>query len=256
MGFLHEGHLSLIRTAREECDVVIASIFVNPTQFAEDEDLDDYPRDEEGDAEKCRETGVDILWVPHVDEVYEEDHSTEVSVSGLTDGLCGASRPSHFDGVTTIVTKLFNLVQPNRAYFGEKDYQQLAVIRRMVRDLNFPINIVGVPIVRDENGLALSSRNSYLNEEQRQAGLLLNKALERARTEWVRGNRKPSELRREMRELIDASEHTKIDYIEVVDPVTLTDLTAEDSEPDEALAALAVFVGNTRLIDNRRLDRD
>lgn len=256
MGFLHEGHVSLMRRASAECDFVVATIFVNPTQFAEGEDLDSYPRDAEGDAAKCEAAGVGILWTPDVRHVYQTDHTTEVHVSGLTAGLCGTSRPEHFSGVTTIVSKLFNIVGPDRAYFGEKDYQQLAVIRRMVRDLDFPIEIIGVPIVRDHDGLALSSRNTYLSASERDAALSLSRALAKARDAWKGGERRPVKLRRLIRDEIESTNLTRVDYVELVDPVDLEDLTQREEPVTTALAALAVHVGNTRLIDNRRLDLD
>lgn len=254
MGFLHEGHLSLMRKAREECDVVVATIFVNPTQFEQGEDLDSYPRDARGDADKCADAGVDLLWTPAVSTVYEPDHSTEVKVSGLTAGLCGQSRPNHFAGVTTIVSKLFNLTQPDRAYFGQKDYQQLAVIRRMVRDLDFPIDIVGMPIVREPDGLAMSSRNAYLSERERKAGLCLSRALDAAQLAWNAGERIPSQLRDAMRRVVNDEPLARIDYAEIVDPTTLEDLTEQNQPVEQALGVLAVFIGETRLIDNARID--
>lgn len=256
MGFLHDGHVSLMRRANAECDFVVATIFVNPTQFAEGEDLDSYPRDADGDAAKCEAAGVNLLWTPEVSQVYQADHTTEVHVSGLTAGLCGTSRPEHFSGVTTVVSKLFNLVDPDRAYFGEKDYQQLAVIRRMVRDLDFRVEVIGVPIVRDNAGLALSSRNTYLSAPERDAALSLSRALSKARDAWKGGERRPAELQRLIRDVIESTKLTTIDYVEVVDPVDLEDLTNVTEPVRTALVALAVHVGETRLIDNRRLDLD
>lgn len=253
MGFLHEGHLSLMRQARKDNDLVVVSIFVNPTQFGPNEDLDRYPRDPEGDLAKCKDVGVDIVWMPTTDSMYAPDHSTTVQVRDLTDRLCGASRPGHFDGVTTIVSKLFHRVRPDRAYFGQKDYQQLAVIRRMVRDLDMPIDIVGMPIVRDPDNLALSSRNKYLSDAHRKDALLLSQSLQHATTRWQAGERSADVLIDEVQTRIEQGEHTRIDYIELVDAHTLRSLREEASEAP--VLALAVFVGETRLIDNARLDQ-
>lgn len=252
MGFLHEGHLSLMRQARKDNDILVVSIFVNPTQFGENEDLDQYPRDPDGDFEKCKNVGADIVWMPNTDAMYASDHSTTVHVSDLTDRLCGAARPGHFDGVTTIVSKLFHRVQPDRAYFGQKDYQQLAVIRRMVRDLDMPVEVIGLPIVRDADGLALSSRNKYLTPAHRQDALLLSKSLEHARRRWQNGARDADVLIDAMRSQIETGEHTRIDYIELVDAHTLRPIRETPSETP--VAVLAVYVGDTRLIDNARLD--
>lgn len=253
MGFLHEGHLSLMRQARKDNEVVITSIFVNPTQFGPNEDLDRYPRDPDGDIEKCRRAGVDYIWMPDVSTVYAENHSTTVHVEGLTNSLCGASRPGHFDGVTTVVAKLFNSTRADRAYFGEKDFQQLAVIRRMVRDLDMPVDVIGMPIVRDPDGLALSSRNKYLDASHRADGLRLSQALEAARQGWEAGERDANALIRTMREHIEGGTHVDIDYIELVDADTL--LPHADQATERPVAVLAVRVGSTRLIDNARLDR-
>lgn len=253
MGFLHEGHLSLMRQARKENELVFVSIFVNPTQFGPNEDLDRYPRDPEGDLAKCQSVGVDFIWMPDVDTVYSPDHSTTVHVEGLTSGLCGAARPGHFDGVTTVVTKLLNRIGPDRAYFGAKDFQQLAVIRRMARDLDMRTEIIGMPIVRDADGLALSSRNKYLSAADRQDGLLLSAALEAARQQWHAGTRSEDALRAAMQDVLRAGANTRVDYIEIVDRDTL--LPLRDAPSEQPVAALAVFVGNTRLIDNARLDQ-
>lgn len=255
MGFLHEGHLSLMRQARQENEVVIVSIFVNPTQFGPNEDLDRYPRDPDGDTEKCRSVGVDYIWMPDVASVYASDHSTTVHVDGLTSGLCGASRPGHFDGVTTVVAKLFNRTGANRAYFGEKDFQQLAVIRRMVRDLDMPIDVIGLPIVRDPDGLALSSRNKYLDAADREDGLRLSRALEQARQQWQAGERDPQLLIEAMRQTLTTGSAIRVDYVELVDRDSLVPLSTKMSA--HPVAALAVVVGGgTRLIDNARLDRE
>lgn len=254
MGFLHEGHLSLMRAARAENEVVIASIFVNPTQFGPNEDLDRYPRDPEGDAQKCRDVGVDYLWMPESpSEVYASDHSTTVDVQGLTDGLCGAARPGHFQGVTTVVTKLLLSTAATRAYFGEKDFQQLAVIRRMVRDLDLPTRIIGMPIVRESSGLALSSRNKYLSDDHRTLALRLSQSLEAARLLWQAGERSDDVLTARIREILGDDSDVRIDYIQLVDADTLR--PHRQVPTTQPLLALAVFVGPTRLIDNARLDR-
>ena len=239
MGFLHEGHLSLMRLARAQCDHLVVSIYVNPLQFGPNEDLDRYPRDPEGDAAKCMSMGVDTLFLPET--LYADGHSTTVSVSGLTAGLCGASRPGHFDGVTTVVARLFGLVQPHAAIFGEKDYQQLAVIRRMVRDLCLPVEIIGGELVRDEDGLALSSRNKFLDTESRARALSLRRTLLTMRDH-------PS---REVSARLSAGrgvlEVDKVDYLEIVHPDTLTPLHEIDGP---ARALVAAWIGKTRLIDN------
>lgn len=239
MGFLHEGHLSLMKRAREVCDHVVVSIYVNPLQFGSTEDLDHYPSDPEGDAAKCAAVGVDTLFTPL--SLYDADHSTTVRVSGLTGGLCGASRPEHFDGVTTVVARLFGIVQPNVAVFGEKDYQQLAVIRRMVLDLGMGIEIIGGPLIRDHDGLALSSRNQYLDESNRRRALSLHRALNNMAQATT-----PSTAARLAvgRAVIEAD---SVDYLEIVDPDSL--------EPVEQIegpvrALVAAWIGNTRLIDN------
>jgi len=239
MGFLHEGHLSLMQRARKECDHLVVSIYVNPLQFGPNEDLDTYPRDHEGDAAKCAAVGVDTLFLPPT--LYDSDHSSTVSVSGLSERLCGANRPGHFDGVTTVVARLFGLVQPSIAIFGEKDYQQLAVIRRMVRDLCMNIDIVGAPLVRDTDGLALSSRNKYLNDADRARALTLHRALHA-----IRDDSDPDANKRIVaaRKILDAD---KIDYLEVVDPLSLEPV---DRINGPARALVAAWIGTTRLIDN------
>jgi pantoate--beta-alanine ligase len=247
MGFLHEGHLELMRVARRLAEKVIVSIFVNPTQFGPNEDFEKYPRDREGDLAKVESVPVDIAFLPTVSEMYPEGARTTVSVKGLTEHLCGLSRPGHFDGVTTVVAKLFNITKPHVAVFGQKDYQQLAVISRMVADLNMDLEIVGVPTVREQDGLAMSSRNAYLSKEERLSALCLKKALDRAASLFASGERDPKRLRLEMEGIIRAHPFTDIDYVSVCDPVTLEEL----NEPKAtALAALAVRVGKTRLIDN------
>lgn len=239
MGFLHAGHTSLMDLARTRCDRLIVSIFVNPKQFGPNEDLDVYPRDPEGDAAKCRAHGCDALFIPGA--FYPQDFSTTVALGGLTEGLCGARRPGHFEGVTTVVARLFGVAQPHVAVFGEKDFQQLAVIRRMVRDLAMPIDIVGGPLIRDPDGLAMSSRNAYLSPERRQQGLTLHKALFAMRDADTRD---VAALKALGAELLDVD---RVDYLEVVDADTLQPLTTVDRP---ARALVAAFVGPTRLIDN------
>ncbi|RLA92496.1 MAG: pantoate--beta-alanine ligase [Deltaproteobacteria bacterium] len=248
MGYLHEGHLSLMKCARKENDVVVISIFVNPIQFAPGEDYERYPRDEEGDIRKAKEAGVDIVFIPDVKDMYSDNYSTYVEEKVLSAGLCGARRPGHFKGVTTIVAKLFNIVKPHRAYFGKKDYQQLRVIERMARDLNFDIEIIGCPIVREPDGLAMSSRNVYLNQEERKSALCLYKSLLLAQNMIKKGERNPAIIRKTMEEFILKHPHVKkIDYIEIVDRYTLQPV---DKLTGNELIALAVFVGPARLIDN------
>jgi pantoate--beta-alanine ligase len=247
MGFLHEGHLELMRIAKRHADVVIVSIFVNPAQFGPAEDFDRYPRDTEGDLEKARSVGVDIVFLPSVPEIYPDGYQTKVSVDRLTKHLCGVSRPGHFDGVTTVVAKLFNITKPHIAVFGQKDYQQLTVISRMVRDLNMDLDIVGVPTFREPDGLAMSSRNAYLDPEQRRSALSLKKSLDLARHLLEKGERRAEEVKKAVEGLILSHPHTAIDYVTLCDPVTLEDVETLEAE---TLLALAVKVGNTRLIDN------
>lgn len=252
MGCFHEGHLSLMRRAREENGFVVVSLFVNPTQFGPSEDFREYPRDLDCDARLAEEVGVDLIFNPSVEEMYPEGYQTCVEVGKLSEGLCGASRPGHFRGVATVVLKLFNIVQPDRAYFGRKDYQQLKVIERMVRDLNLPVEIVGMPIVREPDGLAMSSRNAYLSPEEREAALALSKSLSYAQGLLGKGIVSGEELRRRVEEFIQREPLARIDDVAVVDPETL-DRLAEVK--DEAVLALAVRIGGTRLIDNALLAR-
>jgi len=247
MGYLHEGHLSLVRIAQEHADVVVVSIFVNPTQFAPGEDLDKYPRDFERDEQACRDAGADIIFYPSVDDIYAKDQSVYVEEEKLSCGLCGASRPGHFRGVTTIVAKLFNLVLPDVAVFGEKDAQQLRVIRRMVRDLDFPVKILSGPTVREPDGLAMSSRNAYLSCEERQQALCLRKALDCAETLYAEGEREPETVRKAMLEVINEASLARVDYVEIVDDETMK---PAETLRRPTLVALAVFLGKTRLIDN------
>lgn len=248
MGFLHDGHLSLFRAARERCEVVVASIFVNPTQFAPGEDLESYPRDAEGDAAKARACGVDVLWTPTREIMYAADHSTQVVVERLQDGLCGRTRPHHFRGVAQVVSKLFHVVGPTHAFFGEKDYQQLAVLRRMVRDLDFDIEVVGCPLVREADGLAMSSRNAYLSVEERERALALSRGLFAARALFAAGERAADRLVQRVRKELEAVD-AAIDYVEVVDAATL-EPQAGRTLATPAVIAVAASIGATRLIDN------
>ena len=248
MGFLHEGHKSLIDRAVAENDRVVVSDFVNPTQFGAGEDLESYPRDLSRDAELCREAGASLLFNPEPEEMYAQDACTMVDMSGdLTTELCGRTRPIHFRGVCTVVSKLFNIVAPDRAYFGQKDAQQLAVIRRMVRDLNFDIEIVGCPIIREEDGLAKSSRNTYLNSEERKAALVLSRAVAKGRAMAEAGEKDADKIVAEMTDCINQEPLASIDYVKAVNAETIVPVSV--MEPP-VLMAMAVYVGKTRLIDN------
>jgi pantoate--beta-alanine ligase len=251
MGYLHEGHLSLVRAAKRDNAYNVTTIFVNPTQFAPIEDLARYPRDEARDLALLESEGVDAVFIPSAAEMYVADFSTYVTVEKLTERLEGRSRPAHFRGVTTVVLKLFNITQPHRAYFGRKDAQQLAVVRRMVRDLDVPIEIVGMPIVREPDGLAMSSRNVNLTPEQRRAALLLSKALRLAESLFGAGQRDAAEIRASMQSLIVAEPLAALDYVSVADADSLDELKMIDGP---ALVSLAVRFGATRLIDNTTLD--
>lgn len=247
MGYLHEGHISLIKKAKEENDIVITSIFVNPTQFGPNEDFEKYPRDESRDLQKCEENGCDIVFLPQVDEIYPDSFLTFVQVEELGKGLCGKSRPTHFRGVTTVLTKLFNIVKPDRAYFGQKDAQQLVIVKKMVEDLNMDVEIIGCPIVREADGLAISSRNTYLSPEERNDALFLNKSLKLAKNLIENGEKNISIIKNEMKETILSGNNNSIDYIEFVDTKTLNPVS---EIKDKVLIAIAVKVGKTRLIDN------
>jgi len=247
MGALHEGHLSLIRAAKAKSDVVAASIFVNPAQFGPNEDFTRYPRDLEKDLALLEREGVDVAFVPSVEEMYPQQSVTWVMVEGLSDRLCGKSRPGHFRGVATVVAKLFNIVEPDIAFFGQKDAAQVAIIRRMVRDLNIPVAIEACPIVREPDGLALSSRNTYLSTEQRKDALVLFRSLTRARELFESGERNPAALIEAAKKVLVGSPAVRLDYFDIVDADELTPLTTI-SQP--ALVAVAAFAGNTRLIDN------
>lgn len=247
MGFLHEGHLSLMRRARAENDLLVISIFVNPTQFGPSEDYEAYPRDMERDSKLAEEVGVDVIFSPTPKDMYPHGYATFVNVERLTEKMCGLSRPGHFRGVTTVVAKLFNIIQPDKAYFGQKDAQQSAVIKRMVDDLNFDLEIVVMPTIREADGLAMSSRNKYLNPQEHTAALVLVNSLRMAENLIKSGLRDSAEVSRKMRKMIEAEPLAKIDYIAIVDAETLDDL---DKIKRKVLIALAVFIGKTRLIDN------
>lgn len=247
MGYLHEGHAALVRRARTENDLVVVSVFVNPLQFGPREDYREYPRDLDRDARLAAEAGADLLFVPEAEQVYPPGYCTFVEVEGLTAGLCGASRPGHFRGVATVVAKLFNLVRPHRAYFGQKDAQQLVVIRRLARDLDLGVQVVAVPTVREPDGLAMSSRNVYLSPAERLSALALHHALRAARDLLDRGERSAAALRSAMHGVLDADPAVRVDYVDVVDAETLAGL---DQASDRVLLAVAAYVGRGRLIDN------
>ena len=245
MGFLHEGHASLIRRCREENDIVVVSDFVNPTQFGPTEDLEAYPRDFKRDSELCESLGADLIFHPEPKDMYHDPHAF-VSIDTLSETLCGKTRPIHFKGVCTVVTKLFHIVAPDRAYFGEKDAQQLAIIRKMVKDLNFDIEIVGCPIVREEDGLAKSSRNTYLNDKERQAALCLSRAVKTGK-EVIYTGADAKEVLNPMKAIIEAEPLARIDYVMMVDALTMQPIEKADRD---VLVAMAVYIGKTRLIDN------
>lgn len=250
MGFFHEGHLALMRKAGEIADAVVVSLFVNPMQFGVGEDLARYPRAFERDAELAAATGVAVLFAPTAEEVYPAGFRTRVSVSGLTETLCGLSRPGHFDGVTTVVAKLFHMVKPHLAIFGAKDFQQLAVIKKMVTDLNWDVGIVAHPIVREKDGLAMSSRNTYLSGAEREKALCLSRSLQLARQRVAAGESNAARLREEIHQYLTAYNDVHVDYVAIVDAETLASC---DEITDGSLLALAVKIGRTRLIDNTLL---
>lgn len=247
MGYLHEGHGSLIKKASSENDRVVVSIFVNPIQFGPNEDFETYPRDLEKDKELCKINGASLIFAPEASEMYPSKASTFVNVEGLTEGLCGEKRPGHFRGVCTVVSKLFNIVAPHRAYFGEKDAQQLAVIKKMVLDLNFDIEIIGCPIVREADGLAKSSRNTYLSSEERKAALVLSKSLTKAKEVIKAGEKDTEKIKNIIASVINDEPLARIDYVEIVDSLTLKQV---DEICNTVLVAIAVYIGKTRLIDN------
>lgn len=247
MGFLHEGHKSLIDKAVEENDKVVVSVFVNPTQFGPNEDFESYPRDMEKDAALCEGAGAALIFHPEPSDMYLDGYSTFVDMDTLTKGLCGKTRPTHFRGVCTVVSKLFNIVCPDKAYFGQKDAQQLAVIKHMVRDLNFGLEIVGCPIIREDDGLAKSSRNTYLNPDERKAATVLNKALTAGKEAVLAGEKDASKVKGIITDIIEKEPLAKIDYVEIVD---WNNLEETDCTEGDILTAIAVYIGKTRLIDN------
>lgn len=252
MGYLHEGHQSLIARSVAENDRTVVSDFVNPIQFGPTEDLATYPRDIERDAALCESTGANLIFHPEADEMYAPDFCTYVDMDHLTKGLCGKTRPIHFRGVCTVVSKLFHIVQPDRAYFGQKDAQQLAVIRRMVRDLNMPLTIVGCPIIREEDGLAKSSRNTYLSAEERKAALRLSRGLNKGKAAVEAGETDAEKVKAIITAEIEAEPLSRIDYVEIVD---WNNLEPVSSTEGSILAAVAVYIGKTRLIDNFIIER-
>lgn len=252
MGYLHEGHQSLITRSLEN-DKTVVSIFVNPIQFGPNEDYDAYPRDLESDAEKCLKSGADLIFAPDASEMYENDFSTFVDMTGPTDELCGIKRPGHFKGVCTVVSKLFNIVTPDKAYFGQKDAQQLAVIKRMVRDLSFGIEIIGCPIVREKDGLAKSSRNTYLNSKERKAAVIISEALNAGRSMIMEGETDASKIVSFIKSKIETEPLAKIDYVKAVDADSIKPI---QELKGSVLIAAAVYFGKTRLIDNFIIERN
>ena len=248
MGYLHEGHMSLVRAARRDCDIVVASIFVNPIQFGQGEDYETYPRELERDSALLIKENADAVFVPEVKDMYPSGYDTFAEVfGGITSKMCGASRPGHFKGVTTVVSKLFHICRPDRAYFGQKDAQQLLIIKKMVRELNFPLEVVRMPIVRESDGLAMSSRNVYLNEEERRQALVLSQVLKITETDIRGGERDIKKIRQKIKDMIETRPLARIDYIEIANGQDLAEL---EEIQGEVLIALAVKFGKTRLIDN------
>ncbi|HEY3347509.1 MAG TPA: pantoate--beta-alanine ligase [Nitrospirota bacterium] len=247
MGYLHEGHMSLVRRSRRENEVTVLSIFVNPTQFGPNEDLDKYPRDLSGDLARCEAEGVDIVFAPTASAMYPEGYGTFVSVEGVSEGLCGTSRPGHFRGVATVVNKLFNIAMPDKAYFGAKDFQQTAVVRRMASDLNMAVEVIVCPTVREADGLAISSRNSFLSSEERKAALSISRGLKKAGEVYKSGEKDTARLKEAVLQEISGEPILRVDYIECVDPDSIKSVHIADKT---VLIAVAVFAGGTRLIDN------
>ncbi len=247
MGCLHEGHISLIKNARKQNDVVVLSIFVNPAQFGKNEDFSKYPRDFEKDEEIAKTEGVDIIFYPSEKEIYPKEYSTFVNVEALTGNLCGKSRPGHFKGVTTIVCKLFHVINPDMVYFGQKDFQQAVVIKKMIVDLNMDIILKVLPIVREADGLAMSSRNSYLSKKERNDAAVLHKSLRRARDLFSEGEKDANSIRSSMKDIINSKESVSIDYLKIVDPIWLRDIKTIQNK---ALVCIAANIGKIRLIDN------
>lgn len=251
MGYLHEGHKSLMEAAKRDNDKVVVSIFVNPIQFGPNEDFASYPRDLEKDAALCEDVGVDWIFHPEAEEMYDADFSTYVDMDGLTTELCGKSRPIHFRGVQTVVSKLFHIIPADKAYFGQKDAQQLAVIKKMVRDLSMDIEIIGCPIIREADGLAKSSRNTYLNAEERQAALVLSRSLAEGKKLAEAGEKQASKIKQAVLDVLAGEKLAKVDYVEIVDFSDITPIeNIENAKQGEILCAIAVYIGKTRLIDN------
>ena len=250
MGYLHEGHLSLVRAAKEQNESVVVSIFTNPTQFTQGEDLENYPKDIDRDLELLGDEGIDLVWIPSSGDMYPHGYQTWVNVTELTGHLEGRYRPTHFQGVTTVIAKLFNAIQPEKAYFGQKDAQQAAVIKQMVRDLNYPVEIVVCPTIREEDGLAMSSRNSFLTNPERKAALCLSRGLKSAQKAYMSGERKSDNLLEIIRSEIDREELARVQYISCAHPETLEEIKGDVVS---CLLSLSVFVGTTRLIDNIQL---
>ena len=247
MGYLHEGHLSLVKRAKQDCENVVASIFANPAQFAPDEDLDNYPRDIDRDLGLLTGIGTNLVWIPSVKNMYPDDFQTWINVEQVTKPLEGQVRNTHFRGVTTVVSKLFNAVRPDKAYFGQKDAQQAVVIKQMVRDLNYPIEIVICPIIREPDGLAMSSRNSYLNDRERQAALCLSRGLSTAEDAFQKGEKNADKIREIVARVVNEEQLAELQYISCAHPETLEEL---GGEIESCLLSMAVFIGRTRLIDN------
>ncbi len=247
MGYLHEGHVSLIKLMRQKCDVLVVSIFVNPAQFGPNEDFEAYPRDFQRDEELCKEEKVDIIFYPDAEQMYRKPYLTYINVEKITEIMCGISRPGHFQGVTTVVGKLFNIVKPHYAIFGEKDYQQAVVIKQMVKNLNFDVEILTGPIIREKDGLAMSSRNKYLSEKDRKKALILSKSLQVAKNLYEEGISSPGMVKMQMEQYIRNEEGVVVDYIAIVDSEDLKPVKQIDKN---TLIALAAYVGDTRLIDN------
>jgi len=252
MGFLHAGHVSLMQRARQECDVVVASIFVNPTQFGPNEDFDRYPRDDAGDRATCEAAGVDVLFIPTASAMYPDSPSVFVIVEGISDILEGAVRPGHYRGVATVVTKLFHLVKPHKAFFGQKDYQQCSVIKRMVKGLDMDVDVVVLPTVRERDGLAMSSRNSYLSTDERHTAAAIYRALSAAEQLAKTGTRQPEALKNKIQAVVREEKGIEIDYLEIADPESLAPLA---SAQDGMVLLIAVRIGRTRLIDNLVIQR-
>ncbi|MEE2986777.1 MAG: pantoate--beta-alanine ligase [Nitrospinota bacterium] len=253
MGYLHEGHLSLVRKSLASCDRTVVSIFINPAQFRENEDLDIYPVDLEGDQNKLESDGVDVLFFPDREMMYPPGYKTHIEVEEIVDHLCGKSRPVFFRGVATVVLKLFNITRPDKAFFGEKDWQQLTVVETLVRDLNLDVDIVGLPIIRETDQLAMSSRNKYLSQEERRSARSLSRALEAAREKVRHGEHSAEKIRSEIRNRIENEKGTKVDYISICDPQTFVE---KNEIGENTLIALAVHIGKARLIDNCIIERE